>query len=652
MYDRYACWCEETSKSKVAAIVIANKNSVQLTSQILELKGLVAVLSAEVADLAGQIAENEEAQKGATAVREKEHGAYAAEKADLDNAIGALQQAITVLSGAGTKTGLLQDSSAESEAMQRQAVAVVRSVVRTLPARAILAPKQMAAIQSFANQSFTSFEPTSATGATSSASATIQGILKDMYDSFTGDLESQTQEESGKQRDFEDLIATLVKEVNTMNEVILQKEGEKADAASKLADSMQELDDIQKQMKADMAFFDIMKAGCYSKHEEWTARSEARMEELKGIKKALEILTSDEARELFARSIKPGAETSFLQVSSDSAHTAAKAYNVLKEMAKKAHSLRLAALAATVRSSGVGHFDKVIEEIDKIIKDLKDEEADDIKQRDWCKTEYHENSEQKSEIKWHIKRNEAAIVKMEEIIQRLIENIEDTEKDDFKVAKKDDEAAIGLLEKTVDILSAYYKKNKIKMIQEPEFAVSKDQAPDATFSDKGARKNQSKGIVSIITMLIEDLQAEVKNGVKDESAAQMEYEKSMDAAKKLVEDLTAKKENLNSDKAKTEQEKDDEQEKLDNNNEKLEVNEEYRKSITPDCDWMLNSFEERRGKRKAEMEGLVTAKEYLAGGTPSMMLETEQVMGPTFDDDKLQDIDFLGVSFLQQHKTQ
>merc|ERR1719272_1097207 len=636
MYDRYACWCEETSKSKAAAIVIANKNSEKLTSQILELKGLVAVLSAEVADLAGQIAENEEAQKGATAVREKEHGAYAAEKADLDNAIGALQQAITVLSGAGTKTGLLQDSSAESEAMQRQAVAVVRSVVRTLPARAILAPKQMAAIQSFANQSFTSFEPTAATGATSSASATIQGILKDMYDSFTSDLESQTQDESGKQRDFEDLIATLVKEVNTMNEVILQKEGEKADAASKLADSMQELDDTQKQMKADMAFFDIIKAGCYSKHEEWTARSEARMEELEGIKKALEILTGAEARELFARSIKPGMEfsqTSFMQLGSATSHAAVKAYDVLKAMAKKGHSLRLAALAATVRSSGVGHFDKVIEEIDKIIQDLKDEEKDDIKQRDWCKTEYHENSEQKSEIKWHIKRNEAAIVKMEEIIQRLIENIEDTEKeitntedqmkqmteerkeenDDFKAAKKDDEAAIGLLEKTVEILSAYYKKNKIKMLQEPEFAVSKDQAPDATFNDKGARKNQSKGIVSIITMLIEDLQAEVKNGVKSEAEAQQEYEKQMDAAKKLVEDLTAKKENLNSDKAKTEQEKDDEQAKMDDNNERLGINEEYKKSITPDCDWMLNSFEERREKRKAEMNGLVTAKEFLAG---------------------------------------
>merc|ERR1719272_717391 len=204
---------------------------------------------------------------------------------------------------------------------------MVQSVVRKLPTNANLAPQQVSAIESFTTAFLA--EPTAADGATSSASATIQGILKDMYDSFTSDLESQTQEEANKQRNFEDMIATLVKEVNAMNEVILQKEGEKADASQQLADSMQNLDDLQVQMKADMDFFDITKAGCYAKHEEWTARSEARMEELEGINKALEILTSDEARELFAKSIKPGMEfsqTSFMQLSSASSQTAVKAY--------------------------------------------------------------------------------------------------------------------------------------------------------------------------------------------------------------------------------------------------------------------------------------------------------------------------------------
>merc|ERR1719473_2689788 len=106
-----------------------------------------------------------------------------------------------------------------------------------------------------------------------------------------------------------------------------------------------------------------------------------------------------------------------------------KAYEALKASAKKSHSLRLAALAATVRTMGVGHFDKVIEEIDKMIQELKDEEKEDIKQRDWCKDEYQENSEEKAELKWLIKNNEAMIVKLDDLIAKLTENLEDTVKE-------------------------------------------------------------------------------------------------------------------------------------------------------------------------------------------------------------------------------
>merc|ERR1719387_3062111 len=146
-----------------------------------------------------------------------------------------------------------------------------------------------------------------------------------------------------------------------MEAVIAEKEEEKAEAAQQLADAMQELDDVTKQMEADIEFFDQTKAACKAKYEEWTLRSKQRLEEIEGIKKALEILTSDEARALFAKAIKPGTET-FLQLDSTSDENAPqmKAYNVLKEQARKAHSLRLAALAATVRTGAVGHFDAVI----------------------------------------------------------------------------------------------------------------------------------------------------------------------------------------------------------------------------------------------------------------------------------------------------
>jgi len=230
----------------------------------------------------------------------------------------------------------------------------------------------------------------------------------------------------------------------------------------------------------------------------------------------------------------------------------------------------------------------------------------------------------------------------EAMIQRTKENTE------FKAAKADDEAAIALLEKTVEVLSAYYDKEKIemgpiqgsmKLIQGPEFAISDDQAPDATFKEKGSRKNESKGILSILTMLIEDLQSEIKNGIKDEVAAQAEFEKNVDAAKKLIETLEDKKANLEEDKADNESKRDDEEATKAENEKSLGINEEYLGKIKPDCDWMLNSFEERREKRKAEMNGLVTAKEYLSGATPPAMMQAST----GFDDNKLQDISFMSL---------
>ncbi len=73
-------------------------------------------------------------------------------------------------------------------------------------------------------------------------------------------------------------------------------------------------------------------------------------------------------------------------------------------------------------------------------------------------------------------------------------------------------------------------------MQKP-FAVSEDQALDAAFSDKGARKNESKGVVQLMTMLIEDLQDEIKNEGKAEEETQIEYESEMDKATKLKGEL-------------------------------------------------------------------------------------------------------------------
>merc|ERR1719161_104878 len=102
MFDKYACWCEETTDKKAHFITEAREKIKTLQRSILELKGTVAIREAELEELRQKIAEAEEAIESATSVRQKENQAFMAEKVELEQAISALEKAITVLSGAGT----------------------------------------------------------------------------------------------------------------------------------------------------------------------------------------------------------------------------------------------------------------------------------------------------------------------------------------------------------------------------------------------------------------------------------------------------------------------------------------------------------------------------------------------------------------------
>jgi len=328
----------------------------------------------------------------------------------------------------------------------------------------------------------------------------------------------------------------------------------------------------------------------------------------------------------------------------------------------------------------VGYFDKVIAAIDKMIGVLQDEEAEDIKKRDQCKDEYTKIESAVKDLEWKIEKNVAKIDKLEALIKQredekvtTLEEIEQVkqeisdmeatrieENQVFLQEKADDENAIELLQKAKEAILAYYEKNKIELgpiqgsvkgvlLQEPVFKISEDQAPDATFSHKGKRKNETKGVISIIQMIIEDLGGEIKTGQMSEEEAQLAFEKQLAAAKKLKADLETKVVNLNEMIANRKQEKTDEEALMKSNKGDLKEQKDYKKEIKPDCDWILNAFEERAEKRKAEMDGLVAAKEYLAGAEPPAMIQG-QAKAPHFNDGAFPRIGFQGLSFLQRRQ--
>jgi len=512
----------------------------------------------------------------------------------------------------------------------------VRKTLKKLPET--LADKDIEALKSFLSM------PEKFTGHTSMAqvdgpfgdyapqSSQIQGILKGMYDAFTSDIEKNNAEEADAQKAFEELMATKKQEQETLETTLKKQESDSAHKTKELADSKVSRDDTIAQVDADEKFFEETKQGCKDKASEWSERSRLRTEELTGITKAIEILTSPEAQSTFESSA-----TTFLQtVSKSEAHAKRQlAFTSLRKLAAKYHNLNVANLALSVRSGG--HFDKIMVMIDDMIASLRKEEQEDIEHRDRCQSAQNKNGndaadldtdiskagdkltrlgDKEDELKATISSLEDSLAKTKSDMEELLE-MRNEEVEAFRKALKDDADAVALIDQAIVSISSYYKKNKIPLEfvqkKEPEYSVDPDKAPETTFSGSGARKSESGGIVAIMEMIKEDTINEMETSKKDDAHAQKNYEKERSALRETFKADEAAKVEAEKELADTEQAIADTEEAKGAAAADLAEEQKLAASIQKDCAWVETHFDSRRDKRKSEIEGLQEAKNFLAG---------------------------------------
>jgi len=642
-YDKYACWCENTLARKAKAISDAKDLIEKLQKTILKLNGDLGAHGAEIQQLKKDIAQNLEAQKEASEVRGKENNEYENEKNENEQCIGAMEAAIKVLTGAGTgKKGFLETMQ---EAQLLSVVDGVRGVLGKDAVTSTLSDKDLDVVQHFikspedfvgARSGMMSAAQIAANpfGDYAPQSSQIQGILKGMYDAFTSDLEKSNAEEADKQKSFEELMATKKQEQETLESTLEKQEHDSAKKTKELSDSKITRDDTEAQLKADEVFFEDTKEGCKVKAGEWAERSRMRTEELTGIAKAVEILTSPDAKATFESSA-----TTFVQIKSDT-HTVSTSYrkaafSQLRTLAAKYQSTSMAEIAVAVKTGG--HFDKVMVMIDKMIALLRKEEAEDIAHRDRCESSQNKNANDADDLEHAMGKADDDLVRLGDTegelkatIKSLKESIGSTKSDmeqlldmrnkeskAFVKALKDDADAVALIAKAIVSLSQYYKNNKIPLDlmqkKAPEYTVDEDKAPETSFSGGGARKGESGGIVAILEMIKEDTENEMKVSRSDDADAEAGYEKNRAALQDTYDAQEASKVQAEKELSDTEGKIADMQEFKSGKAADLGEEQKLKGSIEKDCAWVKSHFASRRDKRKAEIEGLVEAKNFLAG---------------------------------------
>merc|ERR1719498_480058 len=314
-------------------------------------------------------------------------------------------------------------------------------------------------------------------------SGEIFGILKQMKETFETNLSSSQKEEMANQKAYEDLKAAKEDEIKAGQSQIDSKTQELADTDEKNAQAKEDVEDTKKSLSADEQFLMMLKEKCSMTDGEWEERQKTRQLEMEACSKALAVLSSDDAHDLFTKTFNP----SFVQKeSSMHSERRSQASKLLSAVAHKHQNPRLATLAVRVRLDA---FTRVKKAIDDMVSQLLKEKEDEIKHKDFCVEEFNTNELQtekkeraKQDLTAKIEDLELTIKQLTEAIDQLKAEIaemqlqlkragEDREKEnkEFQQTVADQRASQKLLTAALNILKGFYeKKAKAALIQKQE----------------------------------------------------------------------------------------------------------------------------------------------------------------------------------------
>merc|ERR1719161_3359497 len=604
VYEKITCWCDKNDKEKTKAIADAEARIKDLTHSIEELTGASSRLNTEVANLKKEKAANQAALDKAAAIRTKELAEFNEEEKDMLQSIGALKGAIAVLAkhhgGAFLQLPESQMSQVKvtlDEAMQKHPDLV----------QDIITPSQKKAVASLLKQG----HQQGAKQQYAPASGEIFGILKGMLESFESNLAASQKDEATDAKGFVDLKASKGEEIAAGTEQIATKTQELATTDEKLANDKQDLDDTEASLSADEKFLMKVKETCAMTDSEWEQRQKERALELEAVSKALAILSSDDAHDLFSKTFN-FMQTQTHSMIQDKRRT--QASKLLRDVARKTKNPRLSALAMQVKLDA---FKRVIKAIDDMIDELLKEKKDEIKHRDYC-IETMNTNEKESERKERDKAD--LIAKIEDLtvtineLTKAIETLkaeiaemqvqlkhagEDRElaNNEFQTTVADQRATQKLLVSALDVLKGVYAK-KMAFTQ---------QEPPAGFKEYKKNKNAG-GVMGMIQQIIDDAKAMEKEAIRSEEESQKAYEDFVKDTNGSIEDKTKEIVTKSEEKATAEDDKVKAEESRDKVMLDLEQLANENADLHKACDYVLKNFDIRQTARDEEVEALKQAK--------------------------------------------
>jgi len=651
-YAKYKCYCDDNTREKTDSIENLGNEIEFLGTKITQLTAENGELSQECMKLTTEMMQNEATRTETESLREQSHESFLEQESDMESAIDGFKEAIDVLAEIGGNSFLAEPDSTKFMAGHKEALvtrktmsqanlAKIQTTVRSVlgAASSKLTPEQRASVEGFLQSP--------ATGVVAQSGA-IVGILKQMLETFKDNLDGAKDAEKMEKKSSKKYMKDLKDEhelySDTKNDKVEIMGGNDEDLATKKTQK----EEAETQLEDDKEFLEKLTESCETKAKEYKKRKLLRTNEEAAIAEAISILDSDEAFASFGKTDATSTgSTSFLQtVSSQQAvAVAAKAMDLLQDAARSTKSMRLIKVAMMLEKKNP--FDKVIKEIESMLKLIVEEGEADQKQLDWCDSEREANDEELNKRTDQIETLEGEIDDLDDQINNpetgLIAQIKSTEEDitenqetqasERKTRNEEHtvyleetsncKSAEAILKRAIHVLQRYYDAME-KHLEESFLQVSEDPAPpDAEFNTEG-QSGKGNEVLDMLNFIKDETEKERTLIQTDEDAAKSDFDSSIESLEGELENLEDSLASLNEDLADKKKAHATKKVDLKDTKHAKKAIEKYIKEIEPGCDFITENFDLREKNRETETAALEKA-DALIKATPAYK---------NFEDDK------------------
>jgi chromosome segregation ATPase len=618
-YAEYFEWCDDSAKNSQFAIKTLKAEKEKLTSSVAKLSSDIEVGTSKIEDLAEAISTAEKDLADATAVREKEAADFSAAEAELVDGVDTLGRAIGIL-----EREMAKNPAAFAQIDTSSMSKLITAISTVVDAAALTAQdkqKLVALVQ--ASNSDDDDDETGSPAASSyeSHSGGIVDVLNGMKEKAEGELAELRKAEANAQQNFNMLKGSLDGQIAADTKDMDEEKSQKAANEEQKATDEGDLTMTTKELDEAQAGLAKTTQGCLQTAADHEATVRAREEELKVIAEAKKIL-----QETTAGAVSQS--YSLLQVRTTADLKKQEVVAAVKQLAKRTHSATLAQLSSKISvamqyGNSADAFAKIKTLIEDMIVKLEKEAEEDAAEKAYCDEEMSKTEAKKQELddtvasltskidkaaakSAHLKEevkeaqeNLAALAKS----QAEMDKLRQEQNADFKQAKADLELGLGGVQKALEKLREYYGGAAAAMIQNDASFGSFMQQPDPP-----AKHQKSSGAGQSIIGILEVCESDFSKNLAAEESEEADAVEQYDS--QTQENKIAKSTSEQDVKYKTQEFKSLDKEITEFTSDKdtadtelAAVNEYYGK-IKERCVAKPESYEERKKRREAEIEGL------------------------------------------------